>query len=170
MVAKAVPAAIEKARQPETARLHMHYLTRHLEALRDLPVGDALVATGGRFYATEVDADYLVGSKSARDLGAGASAAKALSAEPAPPTAPAVNVAEVLQPTRAPAAVEPAVEPVPAAEPAANLQPEPTSETAEEAVAASAPESRRRGRPSNADRLARQAADAGVDVRAASES
>ena len=159
MVAKAVPAAIEKARQPETARLHMHYLTRHLEALRDLPVGDALVATGGRFYATEVDADYLVGSKSARDLGAGASAAKALSAEPAPPTAPAVNVAEVLQPPRAPAA-----------EPAANLQSEPTSETAEEAVAASAPESRRRGRPSNADRLARQAADAGVDVRAASES
>lgn len=137
----------------------MHYLTRHLEALRDLPIGEALVPTGGRFYATEVDADYLVKSKRAAEVGVGQ-----------PPVAEARVAAPV------PVAVAgPAVEvPPPAVAPQADPPPdEPLEPSSEEA----APPKPRRGRPSNADRLARQAtepadsateAEAGADTTAAS--
>lgn len=137
----------------------MHYLTRHLEALRDLPIGEALVPVGGRFYATDVDADYLVKSKRAAEVGGGLSpVAEARAAAPAIVAAPAVDVAA------------PAVAPQP--DPAHE---EPSDSASEEA----APPKPRRGRPSNADRLARQstepadsptdlAAEAGADTAVAS--
>lgn len=73
----------------------MHYLTRHLVALREQPVGDRLVPVGGTFYATEVDAVYLTGNKSAEDAPPDAPAAIAW----APQTVAAIAQTQAPTPT-----------------------------------------------------------------------
>lgn len=44
------------------------YQTRHLEALTDVPMGNAYHAKGARFHATQVDADYLVRHGKAKNV------------------------------------------------------------------------------------------------------
>lgn len=62
----------------------MLYRTRHLEALRDIPHGSEFVPAGRRFHATEVDADYYITRKQAKDVPAEAPAAPAVEAPAAP--------------------------------------------------------------------------------------
>ena len=84
----------------------MLYLTRHLEALRDIVHGSDLVPAGQRLHTTEIDANYYVGRKMAKDVPADAPA------EPAPVASPVVApAAEVL------------------AEPLAQPEPEPVAAT-----------------------------------------
>lgn len=46
----------------------MIYQTRHLEALTEIPLGHAYHAKGDRFHATEIDANYLVRARKAKDV------------------------------------------------------------------------------------------------------
>lgn len=46
----------------------MIYQTRHLEALGDIPLGQAYHVKGDRFHATEIDANYLVRARKAKDV------------------------------------------------------------------------------------------------------
>jgi hypothetical protein len=64
----------------------MNYQTRHLEALVEIPMGDVFYAPGARFWATPVDADYLVAKRKATELPA--TQAAALPSAPAPASAP----------------------------------------------------------------------------------
>lgn len=89
----------------------MHYLTRHLEALRDLTHGDAHVQNGQRFHATEVDAEYYLGRGQAKEVPAAAAAPSAPPAEPpahAPVEVPAPVTVESV--AAVPAEQQPAAE------------------------------------------------------------
>jgi hypothetical protein len=146
----------------------MHYLTRHLVALRDLPLGDRLVPVGGTFYATEVDAEYLTGNKSAADAPPDAAVAfawapqtvAAVARAPAPTpveaaSAPAAGQADHAEPSLPPA--ESLAQP-PAESPAA-ASAEPTA-PAEAAASAGVADASNTG---EADGAAAKAAEQGGD-------
>lgn len=99
----------------------MHYMTRHLEALTDIPLGSSLHRQGDEFFCTVIDADYLVSRGKAREVVSGAESAPvaitptARETRAAPPQAVAAPVAidepkaaEVSPTEAAPAADSPA--------------------------------------------------------------
>lgn len=136
----------------------MHeYMTRPMVALKSFTYADWPLEIGDDFMATPDDVRSLERSGKAKP---GAPQSELL----VPAGVSVVAAAATLPPAAAPAAVETAAQPAQAAEPAADSQAELTPDSAaEEAVAAAAPESRRRGRPTNAEKLARQAAETGAD-------
>lgn len=70
----------------------MHYLTRHLEALREFSHGDQHLRIGDDFFATDVDADYLLQHKRVKEV------ADQQHYEAVPPVAPVLSqLAEATQ-------------------------------------------------------------------------
>lgn len=113
----------------------MHeYMTRHMVALKPFTYADWPLVPGDKFRATPDDAGYLTRCGRAKDV--------------APDVAPVPARVERL-------AAEPAAELAPPTAPDAEPDPEP-AQSPPEAVADQQP--RRRGRPSNASRLAQQSA------------
>lgn len=76
----------------------MHYMTRHLEALTEIPLGSAFHRQGDEFFATVIDADYLISQGKAREV--------VPSREQVPAPAPRAVAAPVPAPAAPPAAVE----------------------------------------------------------------
>lgn len=158
----------------------MHeYMTRHMVALKQFTYADWPLEPGDEFRATPDDAGYLTRHGKAKP--ADVPFALAQTVQVAVAAAPVAAVAAVpppaVEPVAAPllpasgqaveavgmtAITEPAVQA--ATEPAATAADEPADSPAVEPVAVT---SRRRGRPSNAEREARQAAEAGTDTQAA---
>jgi hypothetical protein len=99
-----------------------HYQTRHMEALDEFPHGDQLVRKGDRFPATEIDAEYLVRRRKAKDVTdeSHAAAVAAPAVKQAPPAAAAPAPTPPPPPAPPPAAEPPAAAaPAPAPEPQA---------------------------------------------------
>lgn len=124
----------------------MHYLTRHLEALTDFSHGNQYLTAGAPFSATEVDADYLIQKKKARDVAAPDPAAFSVPMVAAPVSAPA--------PVAASAPIDSA-----AAQVAAPLALDETASVTAADPTTAAPVTRRPGRASNAERAAAAAQD-----------
>lgn len=134
----------------------MHYLTRHLVALRDLPIGDRLVANGEAFYATATDADHMIFRKQAVEAPGAVQATRA-AALPLPATTATAAATASADNHDEPAGHAPVGDPTA------------TEASGEAEVTAETPASRRRGRPTNAEKLARQTVDAGADSPAAGQ-
>lgn len=67
----------------------MNYQTRHLQALVEIPMGNVYYAPGEKFWATPVDAEYLLGKRKATELSATHAATLPTAPSPAPTFTPA---------------------------------------------------------------------------------
>lgn len=132
----------------------MHYMTRHLEALTDIPLGSEFHRPGDQFLATPIDAEYLVTRGKAREVAGDALAAPKATSQP---LAAAVAIAQ--EPPQQDAA--PTAEP-PSGEPPTDGPQDVVAESVTEA-GTGAPAAAPAPAPTPRRRVARQASEAHAD-------
>lgn len=142
----------------------MHeYMTRHMVALTSMVYAQQELAPGDPFRATPIDGDYLARNRRAKDAQAAAvHAALVADTAPAEVSAPEPAVAPAAPPAPASETAAPAAHGAEPESDAAHPRPDETAAAPAPAPAAAdaAPDPlpRRRGRPTNASRLAQQGA------------
>lgn len=86
----------------------MHYQTRHMEALVQMPHGDRTLYPGDTFFVTPIDREYYLKHKRAKDVEETAAAAPEPAPAPAPTPAPAATAPAPAPSSRRRAAAAPA--------------------------------------------------------------